>query len=177
MNSSLQKRIENSIREIKDFPKEGILFKDISPIFLDWQLIDDITENIISQMPQKPDAICAIESRGFFIGTLLANKLQIPLLMVRKKGKLPGDVIAYSYDLEYGSATLEISKGFVKKDWKVMIHDDILATGGTAVATANLIQAEGGNVLGFCFIASLAFLDGKEKLKPITSTIIETIAF
>lgn len=172
---SLTDRINDAIRQIPDFPQKGILFKDISPIFLDWKLIDDITIAIIANLKEKPDAICAIESRGFFIGTLLANKLQIPLLMVRKKGKLPGEVISYDYTLEYGNATLELSKGFIQPGWNVLIHDDILATGGTALAAAELIKMENGKVAGFCFIGSLDFLGGEEKLKKTTENIYTVV--
>ena len=108
---------------------------------------------------------------------LIANKLQVPLFPVRKAGKLPAKTRSYSYHLEYGSATLEIHTGVVKKGWNVMIHDDILATGGTAVAAAELVKAEGGNVAGFSFIAALDFLKGKEKILPYSNNIVSAIDF
>lgn len=175
--SSVSQRLNAAIRDVPDFPKPGILFKDITPVFLDWQLCDDITTEIISRLSEKPDAVCVVESRGFFIGMLLANKLQIPLVPVRKKGKLPAETRSYSYDLEYGSATLEIHKGVIKKDWNVLIHDDVLATGGTAVAAAELVRAEGGRVAGFAFIVELGFLAGINKISTYTPDIVSIISF
>jgi adenine phosphoribosyltransferase len=175
--SSVNQRLNATIRDVPDFPKPGILFKDITPVFLDWHLCDDIATDIISKLKTKPDAVCVVESRGFFIGMLLANKLQIPLVPVRKKGKLPAETRSYSYDLEYGSATLEIHKGVIKKDWKVLIHDDVLATGGTAVAAAELVKAEGGQISGFAFIVDLSFLKGEEKIKKYNAQIESVIVF
>lgn len=178
--SLLQERIDKAIRTVPDFPKPGIQFKDITPLFLDAQLCDDIAESIIERFVAengKIDAICAIESRGFFIGVLIANKLKIPLFPVRKAGKLPAETKAYTYNLEYGSATLEIHTGVVKPEWKIMIHDDLLATGGTAMAAAELIKAEGGTVAGFSFLVELDFLNGREKLLPYSPNIVSLINF
>jgi len=113
----------------------------------------------------------------FFIGILIANKLNIPLFPVRKAGKLPAKTRAYSYDLEYGSATLEIHTGVVQPGWKVMIHDDLLATGGTAVAAAELVKAEGGDVAGFSFIAALDFLGGEQRIRQYSNNIVSAINF
>lgn len=170
-------RLDAAIRDVPDFPKPGILFKDITPVFLDWQLCDDITTEIISKLKEKPDAVCVVESRGFFIGMLLANKLQIPLVPVRKKGKLPAETRSFSYDLEYGSATLEIHKGVIKEGWKVLIHDDVLATGGTAIAAAELVRAEGGTIAGFAFIVELGFLSGLGKISAYTPDIVSIITY
>ena len=177
---NLQHQLNEVIRNVPDFPKPGIMFKDITPIFLDAKLCDEITEYLINSFLHnhgKIDAVCAIESRGFFIGVLIANKLQVPLFPVRKAGKLPAKVRSYSYDLEYGSATLEIHKDVVQPGWNVMIHDDILATGGTAMAAAELVKAEGGNVAGFSFIATLNFLKGKEHIKGYSNNIVSAIEF
>lgn len=177
---NLTQRLDEAIRNVPDFPKPGILFKDITPIFLDAKLCDDIAENIISTFLHqhgKIDAICAIESRGFFLGILIANKLNVPLFPVRKAGKLPAKTRSYSYDLEYGSATLEIHTGVVQPGWKVMIHDDLLATGGTAVAAAELVKAEGGDVAGFSFIASLDFLGGEQRIRQYSDNIVSAINF
>ena len=125
----------------------------------------------------KVDAVCAIESRGFFLGILIAQKLNIPLFPVRKKGKLPAETKSFTYDLEYGSATLEIHTGVIKPNWNVMVHDDLLATGGTAMAAAELVKMEGGNVAGFSFIAELDFLNGREKIAPYSKNIISAINF
>lgn len=180
MTESLRTRLDYTIRNVPDFPKPGIMFKDITPIFLDAKLCDEIAEQIINNFLHnhgKVDAICAIESRGFFIGILIANKLNIPLFPVRKAGKLPAKTKSFTYDLEYGSATLEIHTDVVKPGWNVMIHDDILATGGTAIAAAELVKGEGGNVAGFTFIATLDFLNGRERIAPYSQNIVSAIEF
>ena len=177
---TLQEKLNLAIRNVPDFPKPGIQFKDITPIFLDAKLCDEIAESIINNFLHqhgKVDAVCAIESRGFFLGMLIAQKLNIPLFPVRKKGKLPAETKSFTYDLEYGTATLEIHTGVVQPNWNVMIHDDLLATGGTAMAAAELVKAEGGNVAGFSFIAELDFLQGREKIEPYSNTIISSINF
>ena len=180
MTAELKLRLDHTIRNVPDFPKPGIMFKDITPIFLDAKLCDEIAENIINNFLHnhgKIDAVCAIESRGFFIGILIANKLGVPLFPVRKKGKLPAKTKEFTYDLEYGSATLEIHTDVVKPGWNVMIHDDILATGGTAMAAAELVKSEGGNVAGFTFIATLEFLKGRERIAPYSGNIVTAIQF
>ncbi len=177
---TLKDKLESTIRNVPDFPKPGIQFKDITPIFMDAKLCDEIAENIINTFLHnhgKIDAVCAIESRGFFIGILIANKLQIPLFPVRKAGKLPAKTKSYTYELEYGSATLEIHTDVIKPNWNVMIHDDLLATGGTAMAAAELVKMEGGNVAGFSFIAELDFLNGREKISPYSKNIVSAINF
>lgn len=176
----LQDKLDIAIRNVPDFPKPGIQFKDITPIFLDAKLCDEIAENIINSFLHnhgKIDAICAIESRGFFIGILIANKLNIPLFPVRKAGKLPAKTRSYSYQLEYGSATLEIHTDVVKPDWNIMIHDDLLATGGTAMAAAELVKAEGGKVAGFSFIAELDFLKGRDRILPYSQNIVSLMRY
>jgi adenine phosphoribosyltransferase len=118
-----------------------------------------------------------VESRGFFIGMLLAQKLRIPLIPVRKKGKLPSETRSFTYTLEYGTATLEIHKGVIEKGWNVLIHDDVLATGGTALAAAELVKAEGGQIAGFAFIVDLSFLGGREKIAPYSPYIESVISY
>jgi adenine phosphoribosyltransferase len=177
---NLQDKLNAVIRNVPDFPKPGIMFKDITPIFLDPALCDEITDYIINTFLHnhgKVDAVCAIESRGFFIGVLIANKLQVPLFPVRKAGKLPAKTKAYTYNLEYGTATLEIHTDVVKPNWNVMIHDDILATGGTAMAAAELVKGEGGNVAGFSFIATLDFLKGRERIVPYSKNVVSVVEF
>lgn len=177
---TIQQRLDAAIRDVPDFPKPGILFKDITPIFLDSKLCDDIAEYLIASFLHqhgKIDAVCAIESRGFFIGILIANKLNVPLFPVRKAGKLPARTKSFSYELEYGKATLEIHTDVVKPGWNVMIHDDILATGGTAMAAAELVKGEGGNVAGFSFVASLDFLNGIHKIQPYSNNVVSVINF
>ncbi len=118
----------------------------------------------IERMDKKPDAIVGIESRGFLFGFLMANKLNIPFVLIRKSGKLPYKTIAHEYALEYGTSKIEIHEGALEKNWNVMIHDDLLATGGTAEAAAQLVKKLGANVLGFNFVVELEFLKGKDKL-------------
>lgn len=175
--NTIAERLNAAIRTVPDFPQPGILFKDITPVFLDWQLCSDITDELISRLENKPDAVCVVESRGFFIGMMLAHKLQIPLIPVRKKGKLPAETRAYTYTLEYGTATLEIHRGVIEKGWNVLIHDDVLATGGTAAAAAELVRAEGGQIAGFAFIVELSFLGGKDKIAHYTSQIGSVISY
>jgi len=174
----LKDELELHVRDVPDFPKPGILFKDITPVFLNAALCDKISCSIIERFRgQNIDAICAIESRGFFIGMLIANKLGIPLFPVRKKGKLPARTRSYSYSLEYGEATLEIHTDVVRPGWNVMIHDDILATGGTAMAAAELVKAEGGKIMGFSFIAELGFLGGRSKIETYGCPITAELSF
>ena len=161
---NLQESIKQSIRDVPDFPKPGILFKDITPIFYNQQLCSQIVDGFIAKMDKTPDAIVGIESRGFLFGFLMANKLNIPFVLIRKSGKLPYKTVSYEYTLEYGTSKIEIHEDALKKDWKVMIHDDLLATGGTAEAAAELVKKLGAKVLGFNFVVSLEFLNGKHKL-------------
>lgn len=162
---TLESKIKSQIRDVHDFPKEGITFKDITPLFLDAALSKEITAALADQWKdQKIDAIAGIESRGFLWGILLAQHLQLPFIMIRKKGKLPAETSSIEYDLEYGTATIELHKGFVKQGMNVLIHDDLLATGGTALAAAQLIQNEGGTVSGFSFVVQLDFLSGYKLL-------------
>ena len=161
---SLEDNIKAAIRDIPDFPKPGILFKDITPVFENQALCNEIVDGFIERMDIRPDAIVGIESRGFLFGILLANKLNIPFILVRKAGKLPYKTISYEYALEYGTSKVEMHVGSIKEGWKVMIHDDLLATGGTAAAAANLVEQQGASVSGFSFVIELGFLNGKQKL-------------
>ena len=123
------------------------------------------------------DMIAAIESRGFFFGAALAQRMQLPFIPVRKAGKLPGDTLSYSYDLEYGSATLEMQKLEQLNGKRVLVHDDLLATGGTAAATAELIQGQGASVGAFSFLISLDFLKGQNKLVPYCKNIFSLVSY
>src|SRR6478609_1713918 len=137
---NLEALIKEQIRDIPDFPKPGIIFKDITPLFYDQQLCKKIVDGFIENLNEKPDAIIGIESRGFLFGILLANKLNVPFVLVRKSGKLPYTIISQEYELEYGSSKIEMHADAIKKGWKVLVHDDLLATGGTAEATARLVE-------------------------------------
>jgi adenine phosphoribosyltransferase len=161
----LQEKIKAAIRDVPDFPKPGILFKDITPIFLNQSLCNEITEAFKNNLsPLKPDAIVGIESRGFLFGMLLANKMNIPFVLIRKSGKLPYKTISQEYSLEYGTAKIEMHEDALQKEWNVVVHDDLLATGGTAEASARLINKLGANVIAYNFVVGLDFLNGKDKL-------------
>jgi adenine phosphoribosyltransferase len=163
-------KIKAAIRDIPDFPKPGILFKDITPILLDPQLCREIADEFASRLiGQKIDAVVGVESRGFWFGVMLAEKLNVPFIPVRKAGKLPYKTISFEYNLEYGSAKVEMHVDVVKKGWNVLIHDDLLATGGTASAAAHLVQSQAATVAGFLFLAELDFLNGKELLKKFVA--------
>ncbi|MBI1287598.1 MAG: adenine phosphoribosyltransferase [Flavobacteriales bacterium] len=161
----LQTRIKDAIRDVPDFPKPGILFKDITPILLDYQLCAEIAESIATQVADwKVDAIVGVESRGFLFGMMVAQALKVPFIPVRKAGKLPYQTISHEYELEYGTAKVEMHTDAIQPGWNVLIHDDLLATGGTACAAAELIQKQNGTVAGFAFIVTLDFLNGREEL-------------
>jgi adenine phosphoribosyltransferase len=161
---NIETAIKQALRDIPDFPKPGILFKDITPVFYDQKLCTRIVDEFIARFDTKPDAIVGIESRGFLFGFLVANKLDIPFVLVRKAGKLPYKTVSIEYDLEYGTSKIEMHEDALQKGWNVIIHDDLLATGGTADAAANLVKKLGANVLGFNFVIGLDFLDGEKKL-------------
>jgi len=168
----LSEKIKSVIRDIPDFPKPGIMFKDITPIFLDQTLCNEITDAFCQPyLSKKPDAIIGIESRGFLFGMLMANKLNVPFVMVRKAGKLPYKTICQEYNLEYGTAKIEMHEGVLQKGWNVVIHDDLLATGGTAEAAAELVKKSGANVTSFTFVVELDFLKGTERLQTHTKNI------
>ena len=174
---TLEDRIKSVIRDVPDFPKPGILFKDITPVLLNPILLTDMITAMANQFKDtKIDAVAGIESRGYLFGVLLAQKLQVPFIMIRKEGKLPAKTIKESYDLEYGSATIEVHEDAITKGSNVLIHDDLLATGGTAIAAAKLIQQK-ANVAGFSFVIDLTFLGGELKLKEIKPNIKSLINY
>ena len=158
--------IQSKIRDIRNFPKEGIIFKDITPLLMDVKagqyVIDLLVENLHGQ---KIDKVVGMESRGFFFGMLLAQRLEAGFIPVRKKGKLPYKTFSQTYDLEYGQDVLEIHEDAISKGEKVLIHDDILATGGTAEAVVKLVERLGGNIVQIDFLMELHFLKGRDKLK------------
>ena len=169
----ISQEIDLAIREVPNFPKTGINFKDITTLLLDPELSSDIIDAFIERLRgKKVDAIVGVESRGFLFGFLLANKMGIPFIPIRKVGKLPGETLRYKYDLEYGSAEVEVHKSDIKKGWNVVVHDDLLATGGTACAAAELIQELAAKVICFTFVISLDFLNGNEKLEKYSKEII-----
>ncbi|MCB0478857.1 MAG: adenine phosphoribosyltransferase [Crocinitomicaceae bacterium] len=175
---SLEERINDLVREVPNFPKEGINFKDITPLFCNPEESKNIIKHFANQLrEQNVDVIAGIESRGFLYGFPLALELNIPFVLIRKKGKLPPETISVAYDLEYGSAEIEIIKDAVKAGQNVHIHDDLLATGGTAAAAGDLIRKCGAEVQGFSFLAELTFLNGKDSLANISPNIITLLRY
>lgn len=159
-------RITSAIRDIPDFPKPGIIFKDITPVLSDPTLFREVIDGFAAHYGgQGIQRIAAIDARGFILGAALAYKLGISLVPVRKKGKLPYKSVEVSYELEYGEATLEIHVDALLNGEKVLIIDDLLATGGTAAATTELIEKLGGEVTSIAFMVELAFLEGRKKLE------------
>lgn len=174
----IEERIKNAIRDVHNFPKEGIVFKDITPIMLDPILSKDMVDSLVEKYKnEKIDAVAGIESRGFLFGYPLAIQLGVPFILIRKIGKLPYNKISHSYDLEYGSATIEMHVDAVSKGQKVLIHDDLLATGGSAEAAAKLLQKCGAEIAGFNFLVSLDFLEGKNKLTNFSDKIISFVNY
>lgn len=160
--------LKDHIRHVPDFPKPGILFYDISTLLSHadaWQVAMGRIARSVSR--KHPDILAGIESRGFLVAAPLALKLGMGFTMIRKQGKLPGPTIPYEYDLEYGSDVLEIQEGAIVPGQRVVILDDLLATGGTLAASAELVQKVGGNVVGAECIIELSFLKGREKLNGI----------
>ncbi|MEN9997156.1 MAG: hypothetical protein RI922_146 [Bacteroidota bacterium] len=175
---TLEERLKGTIRDVPNFPKEGIMFKDITTIMLDPVLSSDVIDELVNiYKDQKIEAVAGIESRGFLFGYPLAIKLGVPFILIRKQGKLPYKKISYDYDLEYGSATIEMHTDALAEGQRVLIHDDLLATGGSASAAANLITKCGGVVAGFNFLVSLDFLNGEEKLKEHSDNIVNLVRF
>ncbi len=163
---SLEQRLQAVIRTIPDFPKPGIQFKDITPLLADPSLCKEIVEAIAAQVGDlQIDAVMGIESRGFLFGMMLAQHLGKPFVPVRKAGKLPYHTVSHEYALEYGTAKVEIHTDAIKPGMQVLIHDDLLATGGTAGAAAELVKKLEGGVAGFSFLIDLTFLSGKKHLE------------
>lgn len=160
--------LDRIITKHPDFPKPGILFRDINPVFRNAGALKYLADAFSRAFPKsKFDSVAGIESRGFVVATALAMKAGKGVIMIRKAGKLPGNTVKKSYDIEYGNATMEIQDGAVKKGSRVLIADDLIATGGTAVAAAQLVEELGGKVAGFAFVIELAGLRGAERLRAM----------
>lgn len=158
--------LKAKIREIPDFPKKGISFKDIAPLLENPKNLKFAIDQLFAHFKNKKiDKVVAVDARGFILGALLADRFDAGLVMVRKKGKLPYQTENEEYDLEYGKATLEIHKDSIQAGEKVLVVDDVLATGGTMRATCNLVEKLGGKIIGVALLIELASLKGKEKLK------------
>jgi adenine phosphoribosyltransferase len=175
---TLNDRIKAAVRDVPDFPKKGILFKDITPVLADPQLCSDAATEMTRLAGGKPvDAVAGIESRGFLFGMMLAERLKVPFIPVRKHGKLPYQKVQHEYTLEYGSAIIEIHTDAIRPGMHVLIHDDLLATGGTAAAAAELIRSQGGRIGGFSFLIALDFLKGADRLTPYSTDIMSLVTY
>ncbi|MEM1268793.1 MAG: adenine phosphoribosyltransferase [Bacteroidota bacterium] len=162
-----------AVRTIPDFPSPGIQFKDITPILADPALLQRSVEALVKPyFDQGITKVIGIESRGFIFGAMMAERLRAGFVPVRKAGKLPAETIAGSYDLEYGSATIELHVDAIQPGEKVLIHDDVIATGGTAEAAARLVERSGGTVAGFSFLVELSFLDGRSRLTERVESVL-----
>jgi len=171
-------KLDSAIRDIADFPKPGIVFKDITPILKDAALCSEVIDEFITQLEGiQVDVIAGIESRGFLFGLMLANRLQIPFVPIRKKGKLPFKTVEEPCELEYGSAILELHSDAILPGQKVLIHDDLLATGGTVGAATRLVQKLNGEIAAYAFVISLDFLNAREKLKQVSENIITLVSY
>jgi len=161
----IEAKIKQTVRDVLDFPKPGIVFKDITPILKDSVLCGEITAALVEQLQGlEIDVVAGIESRGFLFGMLLAQALKVPFVPIRKAGKLPFKTIQQACNLEYGSAVLELHEDALLPGQKVLVHDDLLATGGTVVAASKLVTQLQAEVIGCSFIIALDFLNGRERL-------------
>ncbi|MFV5687979.1 adenine phosphoribosyltransferase [Flavobacterium sp. ZT3R25] len=158
--------LKNYIRDIQGFPKEGILFKDITPLLINPEARNKCLKILVSALKDKKiDKVIGVESRGFFFGMLIAQELNVGFIPVRKPNKLPYETISATYDLEYGTDTLGIHVDAIQKGDRILIHDDVLATGGTAKAVCELVERLGGEIVQCNFLMELAFLNGRAKIK------------
>lgn len=168
--------LKKYVRDIQGFPKEGILFKDITPLLIDPKARKECLEILLTTLKDKKiDKVIGVESRGFFFGMLLADALNAGFVPVRKPNKLPYETISASYDLEYGTDNLEIHTDAIQKGERILIHDDVLATGGTAEAVCELVEKLGGEIVQLNFVMELTFLNGRDKIKG--SDVFAAIAY
>lgn len=163
---NLEEKIKPLLRDVPDFPKPGVLFKDITPLLSNPSARRRVVEMIASHFSSlNINALAAVEARGFIFGSLIAQELNIPFIPVRKAGKLPYKKISEDYMLEYGQATIEMHTDAFPHGCRVLLHDDLLATGGTATAAGRMVQQLGGIVAGYSFIINLSFLPGEKLIQ------------
>ena len=166
--------LKQHIRSVPDFPKPGILFYDISTLLAHAEAWHATVERLAELLrPHKPDVLVGIESRGFLVAAPLALALGVGFVMVRKKGKLPGHTVRYTYDLEYGTDTVEIQEDAIRPGQRVIVLDDLLATGGTMAAAIHLLRSVGGDVRAAAFIIELTFLNGRARLDVPTASLLQ----
>lgn len=171
-------KIKQAVRDVQDFPKPGIVFKDITPILKDPLLCAEIVNALAAQLKGIDiDVVAGIESRGFLFGPSLAQLLNVPFIPIRKSGKLPYKTIGQSYDLEYGTAAIECHEDALLPGQRVLIHDDLLATGGTVVAASKLVMQLKAKVVAYSFIISLDFLNGRDKLASYDARVFSLVGY
>lgn len=176
--NSVETLLKSVIRDVPDFPKEGIVFKDIAPLFQNPSAVKQVLQALVEQAKAvDPDVIVGVDSRGFLLGNSLAMALNVPFVMARKKGKLPFDKISKTYQLEYGSGEIEMHKDSFNLGDKVLIHDDLLATGGTGACVGDLVSSLGGRVVAFSFIVNLTFLNGEQLLGKHSNNILSLVEY
>src|SRR5262245_31447438 len=164
--TDLANKVKSLVRNVKDFPKKGIIFKDITPVLQDAATFNRIIAALETYGRKRgTELVAGIESRGFLFGAAVAARLEVGLIPIRKHGKLPWKTVEQKYDLEYGKDTIEIHRDAVKKGQRVLVVDDVLATGGTLVGACKLVEKVGGVVAGSTCLIELAFLNGLKKLK------------
>jgi adenine phosphoribosyltransferase len=164
----LANSIKAIVRDVNDFPKPGIVFKDITPVLAEPVIRKEIIHAIVANFRNhKLDAVAAIEARGFILGSLIAQELHLPFIPIRKSGKLPYKALREEYALEYGTASIEMHEDALGPGDRVLIHDDLLATGGTATAAGHLVEKAKAKVAGFSFLINLTFLPGETRIKNI----------
>jgi adenine phosphoribosyltransferase len=159
--------IKKMIRDVPDFPKPGIMFRDFTPLIADARGFAAVVDQLAEPFLGKVDVVLGIESRGFIVGAPVAYRLGVGFAIARKPGKLPSNTVDQAYDLEYGSASLQMHQDALEGLGRVLLVDDLLATGGTAAAALQLVQKIGGNVIGCAFVVELDALKGRERLAPI----------
>ncbi len=174
----IEEQLKAYIRDIPDFPQPGIVFKDITPLLQQPDLVKLAVKEFVRKLEGiEIDVIAGIESRGFLFGFLLAQELNKPFVPIRKQGKLPFHTISESYKLEYGQATIEMHEDAIQEGTKVLMHDDLLATGGTVVAASKLVEKLGGVITGYSFVISLDFLQSAGRLTRFSENIISLVHY
>jgi adenine phosphoribosyltransferase len=162
--ADLAARAAALVADVPDYPQPGVVFKDITPLLADGPMLREVVEHLAAQAPGPIDLVVGMEARGFILGAPVAVELGAGFIPVRKAGKLPREVLAGAYELEYGSAVLEVHPDTIRDGARVLVVDDVLATGGTAAATVALLEKAGGVVVGLSFLMELTFLEGRGKL-------------
>ncbi|GAB3437749.1 adenine phosphoribosyltransferase [Phycicoccus ginsengisoli] len=161
---TLAERVDRALRDIPDFPEPGVVFKDLTPVLADGVLLGDVVRDMAQRYAGRVDVVAGVEARGFIFGAAVAHELGIGFVPVRKAGKLPGATVSLSYELEYGSATIEVHEDGFEPGARVLVVDDVLATGGTAEASCRLVEQVGATVVAFEVLVELTFLGGRDRL-------------